>query len=65
MLEKGRYSLDLKLQQGFGPLRISLAATNLTNQRVRWVLEGSKDRVETRRIRLGTSWSVGVTYDVF
>lgn len=65
VLEKGRYSLDVKLQQGLGPLRVSLAGTNLTNQRVRWVLEGTNDRVETRRIRLGTSWSLGVTYDVF
>lgn len=65
VLEKGRYSLDLKLQQGFGPMRVSLAGTNLTNQKVRWVLEGSNDRVETRRIRLGTSWTFGVTYDVF
>jgi len=65
VLEKRRYSLDLKLQQGLGPLRVSLSGTNLTNQQVRWVLEGSNDRVETRRIRLGTSWSLGVTYDVF
>ncbi len=65
VLEKGRYSLDVKLQQRVGPMRVSLAGTNLTNQQVRWVLEGSGDRVETRRIRLGTSWSLGVTYDVF
>lgn len=65
VLEKGRYSLDVKLQQAFGPLRVSFAGTNLTNQKVRWVLEGSGDKVETRRIRLGTTWSLGMTYDVF
>ena len=65
VLEQGRYSLDLKLQQSLGPLKLSLSGTNVTNRRVRWVLEGSGDRVETRRIRLGTSWSLGVTYDAF
>ncbi|MBK6778176.1 MAG: carboxypeptidase regulatory-like domain-containing protein [Gemmatimonadetes bacterium] len=65
VLERARYSLDAKVQQGFGPMKISVSGTNLTGQQVRWVLEGSGNRVQTRRAPIGTSWSVGVTYDVF
>lgn len=61
--EEGRYSLDMKVQQGLGPVRLSFAGTNLTNQEVRWRVEGTK--LLTRRARLGTLWTVGVTYDVF
>ncbi len=65
ILELGRYSLDAKIQQSVGPVRVSLSATNLTNQQTRWVIEGSNDKVFTRRFRQGTSWSLGMTYDIF
>lgn len=65
VLEQGRHSLDAKVQQVWGPLKLSLSGTNLTGQEVRWVVEGTGGRLLTRRARLGTSYSFGVTYDVF
>jgi len=65
VLEEGRHSLDVKWQQRLGPMKLSLSGTNLTNQPVRWSLDGSSGRVLTRRWKTGTGWSLGVTYDVF
>jgi outer membrane receptor protein involved in Fe transport len=65
VLEEGRHTLDVKWQQRLGPMKVSLSGTNLTNQPVRWSLDGSNGRVLTRRWKTGTGWSLGVTYDVF
>ncbi len=65
VLEQGRYSLDFKLQQGFGPTRVSISGTNLTNRPVVWSLDGSNGKDITRRYRSGTTWSLGVTYNVY
>ena len=65
VLEEGRYSLDLKLQQSWGPLRFALGGTNITNRPVQWSLDGSDGRVVTRRYFSGSTWSLGVTYDVY
>jgi hypothetical protein len=65
VLEEGRHSLDVKWQQLLGRLKLSLSGTNLTNQPVRWSLDGSHGKVLTRRWKTGTNWSLGVTYDVF
>ncbi|MDZ4862485.1 MAG: carboxypeptidase regulatory-like domain-containing protein [Gemmatimonadota bacterium] len=65
VLEKGRYSLDAKVQQNVGPVRMSLSVTNITNQRTLWVVEGTNDRAVSRRSRSGTSVSLGMNYDVF
>lgn len=65
VLEEGRYSLDLKLSQELGPLRLSFSGTNITNQPVRWSLAGSHGKALTRRYYNGSTWQVGVTYDVF
>jgi hypothetical protein len=65
VLEEGRYSLDVKLTLEFGPLRLSFSGTNITNQPVRWSLAGSHGKALTRRYYNGSTWQVGVTYDVF
>jgi hypothetical protein len=65
VVEEGRYSLDLKLQQEFGPLRLSFAGTNVTNRPVRWSLAGSHGKALTRRYATGSGWSIGVTYVMF
>lgn len=65
VLEKGRYSLDAKLQQNVGPVRMSLSVNNITNQRTLWVVEGTNGQGVSRRSRAGTSVSLGMNYDVF
>jgi hypothetical protein len=65
VLEHGRYSLDLKLQQVFGPATMSFSVTNLTNQQVLWALDGSNWKDITRRYRPGATWKFGVNYNVY
>jgi hypothetical protein len=63
VIEKGRYGLDGKVTQAFGPLTFSVAGTNLTNQKPRFIVEGTN--LVTRSYTTGTSWTVGVTYDIY
>lgn len=65
VLEEGRYSLDVKAQKQWGPIRFSLSGTNITNRPVRWSLDGSHGGVVTRGYYSGSTWSLGVNYDVF
>lgn len=63
VIEKARYSLDAKLSQSVGGLKISVGGTNLTNRQPRFVLEGSN--LVTRAYSTGTSVSVGLSYDIY
>ncbi|MEO8138235.1 MAG: TonB-dependent receptor [Gemmatimonadota bacterium] len=63
VIERARYSLDAKVSQSFGGLKLSVGATNLTNRQPRFVLEGTD--LVTRTYTIGTSWSVGVSYDIY
>jgi hypothetical protein len=65
VLEKGRYSLDVKLQQDLGSMRFTFSGTNITNQPVVWALDGSNWKQITRRYRPGAEWKLGVSYDVY
>ncbi len=63
VIERGRYSLDAKAQQSFGVLKVAIGATNLTNQQPRYFVEGS--RLITRTAPVGTTWTLGLSYDVY
>jgi hypothetical protein len=63
VIEKGRYSLDAKVTQSLGALKATISGTNLTNQRPRFIVEGTD--LVTRAYTIGTSWTVGLTYDVY
>lgn len=63
VIEKGRYSLDAKVSQGFGAMRISVGATNLTNEKPRFIVEGTD--LVTRTSTVGTSWNLGLSYDIY
>jgi outer membrane receptor protein involved in Fe transport len=63
VIEMGRYSLVAKFSQGWGPVRFSLSGTNLTNQRPKFVVEHTS-RI-TRTSTIGTSWTLGFSYDVY
>lgn len=63
VVERARYSLDAKLSQVIGNLKLSVGGTNLTNRQPRFVLEGTD--LVTRTYTTGTSWSVGVSYDIY
>ncbi|HEU5154786.1 MAG TPA: carboxypeptidase regulatory-like domain-containing protein [Gemmatimonadales bacterium] len=65
VLEKGRFSLDLKLQQNLGLTRLTFSGTNLTNEPVIWALDGSDWKQITRRYRTGTQWKIGMSYDIY
>ena len=63
LIESGRSSLDAKVSQSLGALKMSLGATNLTNRQPRFLLEGTK--LVSRTAPVGTTWTLGLTYDVF
>jgi hypothetical protein len=63
VIEKARYSLDAKVSQTIGGLKVSVGGTNLTNRQPRFVLEGTD--LVTRTYTTGTSWSVGLSYDIY
>lgn len=63
VIEKGRFSLDAKAQQTIGGLRVAIGATNLTHEKPRYILEGTN--LITRTAPIGTTWSVGFSYDIY
>ena len=63
IIERGRQSLDIKVARTFGSVNLSLAAKNLTNERVEFFQESSSGPVLTGAYDLGVTWSFGITYD--
>lgn len=63
VIERGRLTIDAKVQRGFGPMTVSLSARNLTGSNARNVQQGSSGFILTGLNRLGTSVSFGVGYD--
>ncbi|MFN0179472.1 MAG: TonB-dependent receptor domain-containing protein [Gemmatimonadales bacterium] len=63
VIERGRATVDAKVQKGFGQFNVSLSARNLTGANARNIQQGTTTSVLTGFSRLGTTISIGVGYD--
>lgn len=61
--ERGRMTLDAKLQQAFGPLTMTLSGRNLGNAPVHHFQRSAIGPITTGYHRAGTSISLGLGYD--
>lgn len=60
--ERGRTTLDAKVEKGLGPLNVSLVGRNLTNNRLELFQDTDAGPVITGRIRPGRAISLGLGY---